>query len=192
MTVAPKKREQNGFVTPLQVESVDPFTWRLLGDLVWVGSANPPDVITVPAGSVTDFATVPQVFQSFIPRTGAWTKAAVVHDHLCDRLCEWKEDEPLVEQGVIGSHFFQPPTFNAVETDAVFEKIMIEDGVPRWKAAIMWTAVRWAALANPARRGDWWSTFDRVALLTVFWLLVVGLIATGCYLLVDFAIEALL
>jgi hypothetical protein len=186
MTVAPKKREQNGFVTPLQVESVDPFTWRLLGDLVWVGSANPPDVITVPAGSTTDFASVPQVFQSFVPRTGAWTKAAVVHDHLCERLRGYTYSASFPEHRRI------EPTFNAVETDAVFEKIMIEDGVPRWKAAIMWTAVRWAALANPARRGDWWSTFDRVALLTVFWLLVVGLIATGCYLLVDFAIEALL
>jgi hypothetical protein len=186
MTAAPKKRPQNGFITPLQVESVDPFTWALLGDLVWVGSASPPDVITVPAGSTTDFASVPQLFQSLIPRTGAWTKAAVVHDHLCDTLNRHKEIHDLAPGCC------NPPTFNAVETDAVFEKIMIEDGVPPWKAAIMWAAVRWGALANPARRGDWWSTFDRVLWVTLLGPLVVGLIATGWYLLVDLVIEALL
>jgi hypothetical protein len=186
MTVAPKKREQNGFVTPLQVESVDPFTWRLLGDLVWVGSANPPDVITVPAGSTTDFASVPQVFQSFVPRTGAWTKAAVVHDHLCERLRGYTYSASFPEHRRI------EPTFDAVETDAVFEKIMIEDGVPRWKASVMWAAVRWGALVDLPRRGEWWSTFDRLIRITLTVLLAALVVLVGLYVLTDLVVEAIL
>jgi hypothetical protein len=82
--------------------------------------------------------------------------------------------------------------FDAVETDAVFEKIMIEDGVPRWKASVMWAAVRWGALTSPYRRGEWWSTFDRLIRITLVVLLLVVAVLVGLYLLVDLVVEAVL
>jgi hypothetical protein len=38
--------------------------------------------IDIPAGFVTDFASVPQIFWSIIPPTGTKTRAAVIHDYL--------------------------------------------------------------------------------------------------------------
>lgn len=38
--------------------------------------------IDIPAGFVTDFASVPRPFWSLIPPTGTKTRAAVVHDYL--------------------------------------------------------------------------------------------------------------
>jgi hypothetical protein len=39
--------------------------------------------ITVPIGFKTDFASVPWFFQAFIPSTGRYNEATVVHDYLC-------------------------------------------------------------------------------------------------------------
>lgn len=36
----------------------------------------------VPAGFITDFASVPKILWSLIPSTGRYTKAAVIHDYL--------------------------------------------------------------------------------------------------------------
>jgi hypothetical protein len=38
--------------------------------------------ITVPAGFVTDFASVPRIFWNLLPPTGRYGKAAVIHDYL--------------------------------------------------------------------------------------------------------------
>lgn len=155
-----------GFITDLCVQSITPDTWMLLDELKWVGKQD--DVIIVPAYEETDFATVPQILQSFTPRTGAWTKAAVVHDYLCRLLNAYH----LVPEP-------EPPTFSAVDTDNVFRLIMVEDGVERWRAEVMWTAVRWAALANPARRDGWWSTAPRVLAVSLVVLLPVLSVLAG-------------
>lgn len=38
--------------------------------------------ITVPAGFVTDYASIPQVFWSVLPERGRYNRAAIVHDWL--------------------------------------------------------------------------------------------------------------
>lgn len=40
--------------------------------------------ITLPAGFVTDLASIPQPFTGIFIPSGAYTLAAVVHDYLCD------------------------------------------------------------------------------------------------------------
>lgn len=161
-------RPGGGFITPLVVESIDPVYWKLADDLCWIGSQG--DKLFVPAGEITDFASVPTLLQSFAGRTGAWTKAAVVHDMLCTRLNEyWAEPARYVYRHADGVR----PKFNAVDTDNIFEKIMLEDGVGETRAALMWAAVRWGAAMNPARRRDWWSTFPRLALITTTILVIV-------------------
>lgn len=40
-------------------------------------------LIVVPAGFVTDLASIPRVFQSLIPKVGKHMLAAIVHDYLC-------------------------------------------------------------------------------------------------------------
>jgi hypothetical protein len=46
------------------------------------------DLFKVPAGFVTDFASVPGLFTWLVPRYGRFTKAAILHDFLCDEAKE--------------------------------------------------------------------------------------------------------
>lgn len=78
--------------------------------------------ITVPAGFVTDFASVPRLPFTFAMFGDLGHGAAVLHDWLYSG------------QGVI-------PFFRK-DADLVLRYALIEDGVPAWKAWIMWAAVR--------------------------------------------------
>ena len=40
-------------------------------------------VLTIPAGTLTDFASVPTLFQNMFPSIATHMAAAVVHDYLC-------------------------------------------------------------------------------------------------------------
>jgi len=42
-----------------------------------------PDLIIVPSGFVTDFASIPRIFLPIHPKDGKHRLAAVVHDYLC-------------------------------------------------------------------------------------------------------------
>ncbi|WP_052354088.1 DUF1353 domain-containing protein [Flectobacillus major] len=48
-------------------------------------------VILVPAGYVTDFASVPMLLWSFFPPIGKYNRAALVHDYLYDLQYKQKE-----------------------------------------------------------------------------------------------------
>ena len=92
----------------LTVSRVDANTWSLVDDLVYQGNR---ERFVVPAGFRTDFATVPRVVTWLIPRFGAYTLAAILHD--------W-----LVSEG-IGSG-----VVSAREADGLFRRVMRESGVP--------------------------------------------------------------
>lgn len=181
------------FSTPLDVRwDRETGKWKLISPLVWKGSDG--DAVIVPAGEETDFASVPRLLQNIMPATGKWTRAAVVHDMLCRLLAvfwlAWhKYDEEADrwinewiqrhEQGFSDLPAWPFPThpdlprFSAVDTDAVFEKIMKEDGVGPIMRRIGWVGVRWGAAANPARRKGWASTLPRLAGLSTAFLAVV-------------------
>lgn len=71
------------FLTTLQVEEVDEFagTWRLVATLFYKSDLLG-RVLTVPAGFVTDFASVPRILGVYDLEGGKCNKAAVVHDWL--------------------------------------------------------------------------------------------------------------
>ena len=69
----------------LVVSRYDDSRWELQAPLRYFGRS---EMITVPAGYVTDFATVPKSLQWFAPSIGKYTLAAVVHDYLCDRMVD--------------------------------------------------------------------------------------------------------
>lgn len=150
-------KTRSEFLSKLQVEVVDAKRWRLLSDLILKGRLG--DIIVVKAGTITDFATVPQWLQSIFPKIGAWTEASVVHDELIYRLeryrralKRWKGSKLLRETTPPP----EPPLINSRDTDGIFRMIMEDRGVhfvTRWLA---WAAVRWAALFSPARWGGWW------------------------------------
>lgn len=84
-------------------------------------------VVTVPAGFKTDFASVPRLFWSWIPRTGRYNHAALVHDFL---------------------YRTQPQGWTRRMADEVFLDLMREDGVSALRARLMHRAVR---------VGAWWA-----------------------------------
>lgn len=70
-----------------------------------VGYKGSGDTITVPAGFITDFASVPRVFWSVFPRWGKYGNASVVHDYLYftkDR--SRKEADYIFYEGMIVSN----------------------------------------------------------------------------------------
>jgi hypothetical protein len=99
--------------------------WRLIAPLRFllgfdgecenIGGIN----VEIPAGFVTDFASVPRLLWPLFPPTGPWCEAAVIHDYLCRH------------QGC--SRFL---------ADAMFREAMHLLGVPVWRRVLMYYAVR--------------------------------------------------
>ena len=121
----------SSFTTPLIVEPLeDGRHWKLVEKFEF---NNKKYTISVPAGFITDFASVPRIFWWLIPPTGRYGKAAVVHDFCYRKAC-----------------------FSRKECDWIFLEGMRALGVPKWKRLIMWAAVRlfgWSAYAKPNNTG---------------------------------------
>ena len=115
------------------VEQIDAIRWRLAEDIRYVGER---DEFIVPAGYVTDFATVPRVAVWLIPRFGLYTPAAILHDFLL-------------------THCLESGRINSTDADGLFRRAMKDLGVPPARRWLMWTGVRWGALFNRSRRKGW-------------------------------------
>lgn len=113
------------------VRRVDSTHWKLTNyPLLYRGRTQ---VFLVPIGYVTDFATVPWFLQWFVPRTGVWTLAAVLHDWLITH---------GIPMGLVSSR----------DADGIFRRVLREEGVDPVRQWLMWAAVRVAAPFNEGRR----------------------------------------
>ena len=65
--------------------------WELVQDFRYVTFARrgKPEMITVIAGFVTDFASIPKPARIIYESWGAYGEAAVVHDYLCVHIRGW-------------------------------------------------------------------------------------------------------
>jgi hypothetical protein len=86
---------------PIPSTAIKPFadyrTYVLVQDVAYsVGSSN--ITITVPAGFVTDLASIPQAFWSLgLSPTGRYSKAAIVHDYLYwTQLCTRRQADNIL------------------------------------------------------------------------------------------------
>ena len=138
--------------TDLTVRRVDASFWELVDPLVYRGNR---DRFVVPAGFRTDFASVPRLVTWLIPRYGAYTLAAILHD--------WLADEGIHSGAV-----------TAREADGIFRRVMRESGVPVLRRWIMWAGVRWGALTEPHRREGWLVSAPGVLAITVLAAPLVG------------------
>lgn len=110
----------SAFTTPADLRMLDNYQWQLLTEFEYhVGGFPSEEVIHVPAGTVTDLASVPRVFWSIFPPYGRYAKAAIVHDYL-----------------------YQRGTGSRLYADQVFLEAMAVLGVPKWRRALMYLAVR--------------------------------------------------
>ncbi len=111
------------FLTNLEVEEVSDTdnegrgAWKLLKPLVYLSDIA--GIISVPAGFVTDFASVPRVPIAFWLTGDTAHPAAVVHDYL-----------------YVTGDLPRPVA------DAVLKEASAVAGVPAWRRWMMWSAVR--------------------------------------------------
>ena len=129
----------SSFTSPLRVEAVDARSWRLLEEFgYYIGSKDSSEYVSVPAGYVTDFATIPQVFWSVIPPWGKYGKAAVIHDFLCSD----KQYRRVTEDG------FEGVECSRKQADDIFLEAMGVLGVDEVTKTMMYAAVRAYAIAS--------------------------------------------
>ncbi len=100
----------------IAVSQITNTQWKLLEPVVYEGRDS---TFTVPRGYVTDFASVPRIFFWLLPSYGAYTKAAILHDFLCETKIVSRAD-----------------------ADGLFRRTMRELHVPLLRRWIMWAAVR--------------------------------------------------
>ena len=97
-----------------------------LAPVTWSGGP-----ITIPAGYMSDGASVPRYLWWFLPPWGdRATFAALLHDYLLDRLQGFLPGGP-----VAGAH-------NRAKCDGQFFAALLTLGVPHWRAWLVWLGVR--------------------------------------------------
>lgn len=104
------------FATDLIVREITDEKWQLTQELVYY--SNLLDCIKVPAGFVTDFASVPRLPLAFLVAGDTAHSAAVVHDYL----------------------YTTKPCTKA-EADKVFLEAMLASGVAYWRSYLMYEMV---------------------------------------------------
>jgi hypothetical protein len=159
------------------LQTVDGRLWRLTGPLLYHGATQD---FEVPAGYLSDLATVPSIVQWLVPTSGTYFRAAILHDYLITDVLE-----------------AVPLAISSTDIDGIFRRIMREEDVSTVRRWLIWTGVRWGALVNPRRRAGW----IRSAPLVLAWsLLALPLVLPGAlgaavgialYRLVEAVTEAL-
>lgn len=102
-------------------------TWKLCKPLVFESDVLK-DVIIVPQGFETDFASVPRLPVIFWSLGDRGDLAGVVHDYLYDKECPIKIERKTA--------------------DKVLKEALISQGVPRWMAYTMYLGVRIGAKSH--------------------------------------------
>lgn len=118
----------SGFSDPLVVEVLDAerggrVTAKLLQGFDYAPRGPDGRPIAVPAGFVTDFASVPWGCWNIEPPLGRSGRAAVIHDYL------------YATKGLEGQ-------YSRAQSDAIFRQALGELCVPGWKRNLLWAAVR--------------------------------------------------
>lgn len=126
----------SSFTSPLDVREADDGNhWKLLTEFDYErGLLGSGDIIRVPAGFITDFASVPKILWNILPPIGLAGKAAVIHDWL-----------------------YAGQQFSRAETDGIYLEAMAALGVGWAQRYAMYAGVRlggWVAWKEHQKRGD--------------------------------------
>jgi len=124
----------SSFTTPLVVEYTDGEAYKIMQAFdYYVTSPEEGDLIRVPAGFVTDFASIPRIFWNILPPTGKYGKAAVIHDYI------------YVMGGKIPH---ATKVYTKLDADNIFRDAMQALGVNWFVRNIMYRAVRLGGRGN--------------------------------------------
>lgn len=128
----------SAFTAPLTITELDGRRglWRVEQALPYeVGAEGSGRWVVAPAGMMTDGATT-MIFRPILPAWGRYSRAAVIHDHLCDLLRA-------------GTPHPEAPTF--ARAARVFREAAKVGGSPALERWPMWAGIRlWFALQGLA------------------------------------------
>ena len=114
----------------------------------YIGKKGSNQWVHVPAGFLTDGASVPQPLWSVIPPWGPWGQAAIVHDYLCEYLS-------ITVDG-------KPQAISRQYADLLFLEMLIVLDVPELNRKMMYSAVD--AYTATLASGEPSSTQDKRAM----------------------------
>jgi hypothetical protein len=146
-----------------------PYDWTVAAPgLTWTEPGPAGHSVTVEAGFRTDLASTPRFLSWLVPRYGKYTKAAVVHDYLCQHLNDLPTGEGRLELR------------DRSDADAAFLTMMTELDVPWARRLLMYDAVSWATVLTvlTTRRANGGVWLARVLILLLVVALIV-LLASG-------------
>ena len=107
------------FLNPLVLEYMDGRNWKLVHAFDYCTDVDALFTVNVPEGFITDFASIPKILWNILPPTGAYGKAAVVHDYL----------------------YRTPGLTTRLDADNVFREAMKALGVGAFRRNLMYLAV---------------------------------------------------
>ncbi len=115
-----KEVHTSSFTKPLTVTKIGSRMWRVDREFeYYVGHESSVEVVTVPKGFETDFASVPRLFWMLVPPDGKYTQAAVLHDF------------------ILSTNLYPQK-----KADRIFLEAMAVLRVPTWKRMLMYWSVR--------------------------------------------------
>jgi hypothetical protein len=146
-----------------EVGGESPDDWSMTAALEWTGRfRGNVGRVSVPASDSapfeTDLASVPRALTWLVPRYGLHTKAAILHDYLCQKAKDETVEVFLTpgtasKRGVSPSHPDVIRLQDRSDADEIFRMAMFDLGVPFWRRWMMWSAVGWATLLTSLRTG---------------------------------------
>ncbi len=120
--------------------------WALQRSLIYRTGPERDAVITVPAGFVTDLASIPRPIWSFFPPDGPWVKGAIIHDFLyyTQGTGEWYGRDGID----------RPEPYTRAESDWILNEAMLDLQIGAWARFVIYTAVRLGGWIGWARKHD--------------------------------------
>lgn len=111
----------SSFTSDLITKHIDGKKWEVMQPFRYrVGTKYSLEIITVPVGYITDFASIPKVFWLIVGHpAGKHGKAAVIHDCL-----------------------YSTQIYSRKRSDEIFREAMKVSKVSRWKRAVIYRSVR--------------------------------------------------
>lgn len=120
--------------------------WALQRPMSYYAGPDRNEEIVVPAGFVTDLASIPRLVWSFYPPDGPWVKSAIVHDFLYDTQGDGRWNSAA------GVNREKP--YSRAESDGILLEGMAERDVGRWERFVIWASVRLGGKRGWDRAGE--------------------------------------
>lgn len=133
----------SSFTKELRVKVLDNgANYEVLDKFIYYKEDNTDMKIVVERGFVTDFASVPRIFWSIFPPFGKYTKAAVLHDRLCEAYNNKETWNKVVQDPELLPSDYSNRVVKRKEADDIFLEAMVAINVGKFTRTMLYWSVR--------------------------------------------------